>query len=172
MCCCGKRTVNGEPGYKWNQPSGPESVYPISAPELPERSALVYDEPGRCCPVVNGKPYKVDHHSHHYRLVKNDIGQLRAFVRHGGGVEEFGDSYDWTRLALLMEPMDSDARFVFFMGIESTATHAARAARESEAHKWRAAAADKRIRTRRYPKRGHTKVWIEDGPRIYDVEAA
>ena len=166
---CEKPNRNGQPGYAWNTPE--TGVHPINAPETPERCEIVYDEPGRCCPTLNGKPYHIDHHSRHYRLFKDDIGQFRAVVRHGGGTVEFGNDYDWGRIAKIMEPMDSDTRFILFMSIESLCKHAERDAVSQEAHRWRAAIADGRARKRRYPKRGTTRVWIEDGPRVYDVSA-
>ncbi len=126
MCMCGKPTINkdgpGEYGLSWR------------APELPEECALIYDEPGRCSPMLNGVPYKVDHHSHHYRMFKDSTGSYRAFVKHGMGTVEFGDSYRMEKIAKIMATMDSDARFILFMTIEGLITHAEREAKTKAAN--------------------------------------
>lgn len=161
MCCCGTPIRNDQPGYSWDGKNSGTYGIEGRAPEL-AGATIVYDEMGRCQPIISGKKYMVDHHSHHYRLFKDDIGRYRGFVRHGGGTEEFGDSHVWSKLAMLMETMDSDARFVLFMAIDSTWDKAARSARNAEEARWRLAAADKRIKTRRSAKRGTCKVWIEE----------
>lgn len=78
MCCCDTPTVNGEVGYKWNNPSGQASVYPVNPPKLADGDTLVRDLPGRC----GGQ----DSHSYHYCLVRS-AGSLNLLVRHGGGDE-------------------------------------------------------------------------------------
>lgn len=171
MCCCAKANRNGQPGYSWDGKG--ESVREPWGPDVPEGWTILYDEPGRCRPVVGGEVVRVDHHSHHYRVVRESSGSVMVLVQHGGGREQLGDDYNARKFAKILEMLpDSDARFYALMAWDGALGDAERAARDSEAQTWRAAAADKRIRTRRYPKRGHTKVWIEDKPRIYDVEAA
>ena len=65
-------------GYKWNNPSGQASVYPVNPPKLADGDTLVRDLPGRC----GGQ----DSHSYHYCLVRS-AGSLNLLVRHGGGDE-------------------------------------------------------------------------------------
>lgn len=159
MCCCGKPVKNGEPGYSWEGKQF--SVRPVSPPTLPDGAVVVYDEPGRCQPMLGGKPYHVDHHSHHYQMVKAD-GSYRAFVAHGMGTVEFGYDWDWAKVAQLMAPMDSDSRFVLFMSIDSMVKHVERSATAAESAMWRQAAAEKRIKVRKVRGQSKVKVWIED----------
>lgn len=168
MCCCQKPTLNGQPGYSWDgKAAGTRKPYP---PEVPEGWTILYDEPGRCGPTVGGAVVRIDHHCHHYRVVRDDIGSTHVLVQHGGGREEIGDTYNAAKLARLLAVLpDSDARFYALMAWDGVISNAKSAARESEAHRWRAAIADGRAKKRRYPQRGHTRVWIEDGPRVYDV---
>jgi hypothetical protein len=60
--------------------------------------------------------------------------------------------------------LDSNARYWIFNAIFHAQNHAARDARDSEAARWMHAAANKRIKTRKYPARGTVKVWIELAP--------
>ena len=46
MCCCGKPTINGEPGCKMTF-DGPTMVYAPNPPALAERDALLFDERSR-----------------------------------------------------------------------------------------------------------------------------
>lgn len=85
MCCCGKPTINGEPGaYSWDGKSF--STRQPSPPTLNEGDELLYDGPGRC-----GRG--VDSHCYHFRVVKH-YGTRYLLVRHGGGEEriELGGS--------------------------------------------------------------------------------
>jgi hypothetical protein len=97
MCCCGKPTVNGEIGYRWNDPNAEPTVYPVNPPTLNENETLIYDEPGRCGGL--------DSHCHHYRLVCQ-FGSVRLLVRHGGGDERVRLSSTPTLLDTLVA-MDS-----------------------------------------------------------------
>ena len=166
MCCCEKPNKNGEAGYSLDGKAA--GTRQPSPPRVPEGWTIIYDEPGRCGPMG----VRVDHHSHHYRVVKDDAGSVHLIVQHGGGREELGGHYYAAKLARVLALLpDSDARFLALMSFDGAIAEARIEARESEAHRWRAAIADGRARKRRYPKRGHTKVWIEEGPRVYDVMA-
>ncbi len=81
MCCCGQPTINGTPGaYSWDGKTW--STRQPEPPPLQEGDTLLYDEPGRCGGI--------DHHSHHFRLVRRQYGGHVVLVRHGGGDERFG----------------------------------------------------------------------------------
>jgi hypothetical protein len=151
MCCCGKPTINGEPGYKWNQPDGPASVHPVNPPPLENGDALLFDEPGRCGPGL-------DSHCHHYRLVKN-CG-ISLLYQHGGGNGRIRISSTSTLLEAF-GALDSNARYWIFNAIYHAQDDAASDARDRERATWQRAAAQKRIKTRKLPARGTVKVWIE-----------
>jgi hypothetical protein len=163
MCCCGKPTRNDEPGYRW-QPNDIPVMRGVSAPPAPSAGwEIIHDEPGRCSPTVGGKVYRVDHHSHHYRVFRDEFGSVRAFVRHGGGVVEIGNSYDLGKLSMVLALLaDSDARFVALMAVEGLTEKAADKARDDERRRWQNAAAEKRIKTRKRRGRNLVDVWIEE----------
>lgn len=151
MCCCGKPTVNGELGYRWNNPNGAPSVRPVNPPQLTESDRLLYDEPGRCGGL--------DSHCHHYCVVSSR-GSLWLLVRHGGGDERFRLSVSGT----LIEPLaalDSNGRYWMLNAIYHAQSDAARKASNEEMMRWRTAAYQKRIRVRKQRGGNMVKVWIE-----------
>jgi hypothetical protein len=149
MCCCGKPTINGEPGCKMTYESAP-GIHPLNPPALEERDVLLFDEPGRCGGT--------DSHAFHYRLVEH-CG-ISLLVRHGGGDERLSLSTTPAMLQTLTA-LDSNARYWIFNAIFHAHHDAARDARIVEADTWRTAAAEKRIKTRKFPSRGIIKVWID-----------
>jgi hypothetical protein len=149
MCCCGKPTVNGEMGYRWNDLNAKPTVRPLDPPTLNENEALIYDEPGRCGGL--------DSHCHHYRLVRH-YGSVYLLVRHGGGDERMRLSSTPTLLDTLAT-LDSNARYWIFNAMYHAHSHGARDARSREQERWRTAALDKRIRVRR--RQGTVHVSIE-----------
>lgn len=150
MCCCEKPTINGEDGYRWNNPNGPTGIYPVSPPTLEEGDRLLADEPGRC----GGQ----DSHSHHYRLVKN-CG-LALLVKHGGGEQRLRLSGP---IADTLLSLDSTARYWVLNAIYHAHSDGERIASVKTASTWREAAAQKRIRTRKQRGSDRVKVWIEYG---------
>lgn len=151
MCCCGKPVVNGEPGYRW-QPNDVPSIRRTDAPTLDEGDVLLFDEPGRCGGI--------DSHCHHYRVVvKNRY--LELLVQHGAGQERITLTDYSKTLQGTLDAMDSNARYWLLNVIFGAQRKAATNARECERHVWTLAAAEKRIKTRKQPKRGLVKVWIE-----------
>lgn len=150
MCCCGQPVINGQPGFKW-QPGDHPSVYPAMPPELVESDVLIADEPGRCGGI--------DCHSHHYRLVA--YGSCWSLlVRHGGGDERIRLSRtEWLKQAIAAS--DSNARYWLFHTIYSAYRNGVETGGEVIAAKWRKAAAEKRIKTRRVRGTDSVKVWIE-----------
>lgn len=152
MCCCGKPIVNGEPGYSWDGKS--TSVYQPHAPTLDEGETLLYDEPGRCGGGL-------DSHSYHYRVVRAKWGGLSLRVRHGGGEEVLRLSSDKT-LAAPLAALDSTGRYWLLGAIYHAHSDAGHKARSETDAVWRTAAAEKRIKTRKLPRQGRVKVWIEE----------
>jgi hypothetical protein len=150
MCCCEKPTVNGEVGYKWNDPNAAPGVYRVNAPELEPGDQLLRDEPGRC----GGS----DSHSHHYRLVKSEGGSLNLLVRHGGGDERVRLSKTVERVLL---ESDSDTCYWLLNTIYVAYSDGAHQARSATASTWQRAAAEKRIKTRKQRGSDRVKVWIE-----------
>jgi hypothetical protein len=151
MCCCGNPTINGEIGYRWNDPNHPPGVHPLNAPELQEHDILLHDEPGRCGGL--------DSHAYHYRLVRQ-FSSTYLLVRHGGGDERFRLSCT-DSLLVGLAVMDSTLRYWTFNAIYHARAEARRTARDNEATLWKTAAAEKRIRTRKTRGANTVKVWIE-----------
>jgi hypothetical protein len=152
MCCCGTPTINGQPGYRW-QPSDPPRVRPVDPPALAEGDTLLHDEPGRC-----GR--KTDSHCYHFRIVRCQFGQLYILVRHGGGDEriQLGSQ---EKIAAALDGMGSDDRYWLIQTIYHAIKDQVWDAESRTNAMWRAAAAEKRIKTRKTPGRDHHKVWIE-----------
>lgn len=150
MCCCGKPNVNGQPGYSWDGKTF--GIRPIAAPALQEGDEMLCDEPGRCGGV--------DAHSHHFRMVKAQYGGFFLLVRHGGGDERIALGYR-TFIHGALSSFDSNGRYWLLHSIYHMHNDAVRAVAEKTAATWRKAAAEKRIKTRKYPAKGTVKVWIE-----------
>ena len=163
MCCCEKPTSNGTAPIKMTFDT-PASNYRPNPPELAEGDVLLFDEPGRCGGRnPDAKPGELgagglDCHSHHYRLVRH-CG-LALLVRHGGGDERIRLSSTWA-FEQTLNSLDSNGRYWLFNAIYHAQNDAASRARETERLEWKTAAAEKRIKTRKYPAHGTVKVWIE-----------
>jgi hypothetical protein len=135
-------------GYRW-QPTDEPQIRPVNPPDLKPTETLLYDEPGRCGGL--------DSHSHHYRVV-SEYGSLTLVVRHGGGDERIS-LYKPTLNALAA--LDSNARYWMLHAIDSAHGKGRREGQETETMRWRKAAAEKRIKTRKMPKSQTVKVWID-----------
>lgn len=151
MCMCNTPNVNGTPNaYSWDGKH--ISTRQPCPPELREGDEMLHDEPGRCGGL--------DCHSHHFRLVKAR-GSYDVLMRHGGGDECFSLGSFGKLVAPSFAALDSNARYWLLHALYSTHKDAKRVAEESTAREWRQAAAEKRIKTRKFPARGAIKVWIE-----------
>lgn len=147
MCMCKTPTINGEPGYSWDGKS--ESVRQPHYAELEADDQLLYDLPGRCGGL--------DSHCHDFRIVKQR-GEGYLLVHHGGGSERLRLG---ARPLLGTLPLLSDhARYWMMQALYHVQQAAAAKARADEMWKWRAAAAEKRIKTRKYRGQDGSKVWI------------
>jgi len=120
-------------------------------PALGELDRLVFDEPGRC-------GHGLDSHAFHYRLVYHCGFAL--LIRHGGGDERIRISHT-EELIAAMTAMDSSARYWIFNAIFHAHDEARENGRDRERATWQQAAAEHRIKTRKLPKQGIVKVWIE-----------
>lgn len=152
MCMCGTPNINGTPNaYSWDGKH--RSTRQPSPPDLKDGDELIYDEPGRCGGL--------DCHSHHFCLVKNR-GYYAVLVRHGGGDERFDIGSSGRLLVPSLALMDTNGRYWLMHTLYSTRESANEAATGATAQRWRLAAAEKRIKTRKLRGQGMVKVWIED----------
>ncbi len=131
------------------------------APKIGEDDAIVFDEPGR---VLNrksaGQPSGgVCYRSHYLRVTKcREYGPYTLRVHHGGGEESWQLGYDKTIIEALGS-LDSDSRYRLLYTIMRAHQEGERAGSEQTESKWRKAAAQKRIKTRKV--KAGVKVWIE-----------
>lgn len=151
MCCCGKPTINGQPNaYSWDGKTF--MTRQVSPPSIQEGDAILCDEPGRCGGL--------DSHSHHFIFVKSGW-RYALLVRHGGGDERINLSDHCAGLCNALAALDSNGRYWLLHTVYGLQRDAASTARDQSDATWRNAAADKRIKTRKYPAKGVVKVWIE-----------
>jgi hypothetical protein len=120
---------------------------------------ILFDEPGRVLMRENGDGTCC--RSHYFRVTKPPFGQVTVRVKHGGGEESVSLGYD-PRLFTGLSMMDSDSRFRLLWAIMQTNGDSKRVGYEKAEARWRQAAADKRIKTRKMPGRDAVKVWIEE----------
>ena len=151
MCCCGRPVVNGELGYKWNPKDNP-TVRPVDPPALNDSDQLLRDEPGRCGGL--------DSHSHHYRLVKSS-GSLMLLVRHGAGDERLHLSGP---VQSVLAQLDSTNCYWILNAIYHAHSDGKKSGFDKTENKWRRAAAEKRIKTRKERGRDTVRVWIAELP--------
>lgn len=149
MCCCEKAVINGEDGYSWDGKSF--SVRKPCFAEMEEGDVLVRDLPGRCGGI--------DSHSHDFRIIRRKIMGLYLLVHHGGGSE---------RIALraygcegFIETMNESDCYWIMLTLYGVQSDAARKAQSIESDKWRKAAVEKRIKTRKQRGSNFMKIWIE-----------
>ena len=100
----------------------------------------------------------MDSHSFHFRIVKSR-GFYCLLVRHGGGDERI-------RLGSrpgvdVLSALDSNSRYWLLQMLYHVQQSASVEAMRKTDEKWRKAAAEKRIKTRKYRRRDTVKVWIE-----------
>lgn len=100
----------------------------------------------------------MDSHSFHFRIVKSR-GFYCLLVRHGGGDERI-------RLgsrpgADVLASLDSNSRYWLLQMLYHVQQSASDEAKHKADEKWRRAAAEKRIKTRKLRGRDAVKVWIE-----------
>lgn len=145
----GKCNINGQPGYSWN---GEEPMTrQVEPPALRDGDELLYDLPGRC-----GRG--TDSHSFHFRVVKSGGYGMDLLVRHGRGDERFrlscpaGESF---------ASMSEEDRYWVCQAMYHAIENAREKSHRDTTARWQQAAAEKRIRTRKMPKRDAVKVWIE-----------
>lgn len=160
MCCCEKPNVNGQPGYKW-QPEDTPRVRHVDPPVLDEGDTLIYDEPGRCGGL--------DWHYQHFRVVKPRFdSRYWVYVRNGCGDTRFplptkGDARrSIGDIVSILETINSNSRFLILDALYTAHEEGGRKATDAANQKWRKAAAEKRIKTRKVRGSDSVKVWIAD----------
>lgn len=151
MCCCGKPTINGTLGYKW-QPNDTPQVREAIPPAIASDEVLLFDEPGRCGGI--------DSHSHHYRLVKH-YSRYILRVAHGGGEDCVQLSLYGNGFKEMITALDSNTRYWLLNEFYRLASDARREGEQNEAAKWRKAAAEKRIKTRKVRGSNQVRVTME-----------
>jgi hypothetical protein len=130
------------------------------APSVAEDEEIIFDEPGRVLSRTSPERPSdgVDCRSHYFRVTKPRFGFYKLRVKHGGGEDSLCLKYD-KRIIEALAQLDSDSRywmlFTFLDVKDKTKTDTADAVNG----KWRKAAAQKRIKTRKV--KDGVKVWIE-----------
>jgi len=151
MCCCGKPTINGEPGYSWDGEH--RFARPIDPPQLSDGDKVVFDEPGRCGGL--------DAHCHHFTVVKGSYGPRHTLlVKHGAETERINLAWYNSAVVESFSNMSSDVRFWVLFSIYSVASKEKSKAEERTRNKWSSAFVEKRIK--KSTKRGRVSVWIEE----------
>ena len=149
MCCCNKPSINGKNEYSWDGKSS--SIRKPYFAELEDGDELIRDLPGRCGGI--------DSHSHDLRIVRRKIMGLYLLVHHGGGTERIPlHAYG---CEAFIEAMSDNDCYWMMRTLHGVQSDAARLARDKESYKWRQAAAEKRIKTRKNRGSNTVKVWIE-----------
>lgn len=149
MCCCGKPTKNGEPGYSWDGKQF--GIYQVDPPDVQEGDIVLFDEPGRC----GGS----DSHCHHVRLVQRDA-ELVLLMRNGGGDHCIQHVSYWPTFVAALSAMDSDSRYWILLAIAKASRTAEIESRQAESRRWGAAFIGKRIKKRK--RGGSCTVWIDE----------
>lgn len=140
MCRCEQPTVNGTGDYKHH----------LRPPELSDGDELLRDLPGRC-----GR--EIDSHAFHFRVVKR--GRYSLMVMSGAGQQVIDLGYRKTIPDTIASMSDDDAYWLCQAMYHAMDKHA-RCARNAEKSRWAAAAANKRIRTRKMRNSDTVKVRI------------
>lgn len=128
------------------------------APSFPCGDALLFDEPGRVLVLKPVGNYDVCYRAYWFRVTRGQYGRATLRVKHGGGEESWSLPGELTKV---LAALDSDQRFFVLYAFMDAHGKSAQAARQAEAAKWRQAAAEKRIKTRKLPRQSAVKVWIE-----------
>jgi len=130
-----------------------EGIHPVNPPAIEDGDTVLFDEPGRCGGI--------DSHCHHYRVIKGKFGGLQLLVRHGGGDERIPYISNGKAFTAALETLDSDGRYWVLNAMYHAQSKAKREGVEAEGNRWRNAAAEKRIKTRKIPSQGIVRVWME-----------
>jgi len=151
MCCCGKPTIKGEPGYSWEGET--RFARQVDPPILEDGDKVVFDEPGRCGGI--------DAHCHHFTVVKDGYGpQHTLLVKHGAETERIDLAWYSSTVVEAFANMSSDVRFWVLFSIYSADATARRKTEERTRTNWASAFIAKRIK--KSTRRGRVSVWIEE----------
>ena len=100
----------------------------------------------------------MDGHSRHYQVVRR-FSSLWLLVRHDGGDEGFRLSQ--VGFDAILGALSGMDRYWLLHAVFHAWSDGERTGREGANRRWREAAAQKRIKTRKLPSQGIVKVWIE-----------
>lgn len=138
---------------------------PWREPALAEGDKPLFSECGR---VIYGNIDHragggTDYRSHWFRLVVGEHRTYYVLVQHGGGEERIRLHGAWmTRpVAVAMERMTSDERYLLLHLLFSTHRDAERAAQDRTSLQYRQAFAEGRLKKRKNRGSNTVKVWIE-----------
>ena len=126
----------------------------------------MYDEPGRIVyRTKDAARYPgegTDCRSHWFRVVRQGAGgRYFLLVQHGGGDQRVSLGYNYRNYAAMFDPLTPDARFWLMWQMLEIYNEARMEAAKETAHKYEQAFVEGRLKKRKLPARGHTKVWIE-----------
>jgi len=147
--------MSQENEYRWEED-------PSRAPELKDGDELLYCEHGRVIQKAFDN-YAVDYRSHWFRVVKQ-YGSCYLLVRHGAGDERMKLSWSIGECTGILGALLSDNRYklmhtLYRMNVEGRDEGANQAATS-----YQDAFVEGRLKKRKMPARGYTKVWIEARP--------
>lgn len=128
------------------------------APDVPEDEAIVSDEPGR---VLEMGKHRVCYSAYHYRVTRADGAFYTLRVKHGGGEESIRLSHGFKYVAVALEKLTSDERFLALHELRDVRRKADRDAEDRTAGVFRSAFADGRLKKRKLRGQASVKVWIE-----------
>lgn len=125
-------------------------------PKRLETDELIRSEHGRIA-------YNIDYRSHWLTLVKGEHRHYAILVKHGGGEERLElTAVNASVIAGIIAALSSDEAYLLMYKMIDIHKAAAKTAMEETATKYRAAFVDGRLKKRKLPAQGVTKVWIDD----------
>lgn len=107
--------------------------------------------------------HNVDYRSHWFILVKSGHHSYVVVVKHGGGEERVQlPRVNGDVVAKIICSLDSDEAYLLMHKLYDIHKDAANEARDKTAQKYKSAFVEGRLKKRKLPAQGVTKVWIEE----------
>ena len=136
------------------------------APSVKEDEEILFDEPGRVLRGGGISHTDVCCRSHYFRVTLPKYGFYTLRVKHGGGEESWKLDYD-KRVVEALAMMDSDHRFRLLWAIMEAHQSSEREGYRKAEVKWKGAASEGRIKTRKLRNSDFRKVWIEEREQVH-----